>query len=89
MVDTFASHPKVGMVVPLLLQANGKILSAGGIVFSDGSGWEYGRGEDLLGGGDGRNNNNNKNSKNNGPPAWAARPELSYVRRTDYGSAYC
>ena len=40
MVDTFASHPKVGMVVPLLLQANGKILSAGGIVFSDGSGWE-------------------------------------------------
>jgi GT2 family glycosyltransferase len=35
-------------VVPLLLQSSGKILSAGGVVFSDGSAWEYGRGEAVL-----------------------------------------
>ena len=35
----------LAQVVPKFLQPNGAILDSGGLVFSDGSGWQYGRDE--------------------------------------------
>ena len=41
----FEAHENVGIAVPLFLQSDGdQILDAGGIIFSDSSGWQYGRG---------------------------------------------
>lgn len=45
MLAVFGSHPATGMVVPKFLQPSGQILDSGGLVFSDGSGWQYGRDE--------------------------------------------
>ena len=45
LVALFQTHPGTGMAVPKLLQPNGQILDSGGLVFSDGSGWQYGRDE--------------------------------------------
>ena len=42
--DAFEAHPNVGIAVPLFLQVDRRILDAGGIIFTDSSGWQYGRG---------------------------------------------
>ncbi len=41
--------PEIGIVVPKLLFMDGTLQEAGGIVFSDGSGWNFGRGRDPDG----------------------------------------
>jgi hypothetical protein len=39
-LSVFDTHPRSGMVVPKFLQHSGHILDSGGLVFSDGSGWQ-------------------------------------------------
>ncbi|GAB3335474.1 glycosyltransferase [Marilutibacter aestuarii] len=43
LVDTFDVHPGTGIVGGQLLYPDGRLQEAGGIVFSDGSGWNLGR----------------------------------------------
>lgn len=45
LVNTIESDPKIGMVGPKLLFEDGVLQEAGGIVWKDGSGWNYGRGQ--------------------------------------------
>jgi GT2 family glycosyltransferase/glycosyltransferase involved in cell wall biosynthesis len=47
LIDTLANEPQAGMVGARLLYPNGSLQESGGIVFSDGSGWNYGRGEEA------------------------------------------
>jgi len=47
LLDTFTDHADVGLVGARLLYPDGRLQEAGGVVFADGSGWNYGRFEDA------------------------------------------
>lgn len=46
MINTFAQHENVGLVGAKLLNADGTVQEAGGILWRDGSAWNWGRGQD-------------------------------------------
>jgi GT2 family glycosyltransferase len=46
LLGTFNSHPDTGLAGAQLVYPDGRLQESGGIVFSDGSGWNYGRFED-------------------------------------------
>jgi GT2 family glycosyltransferase len=46
LVAVLDADPKVGIVGPMLLFGNGRLQEAGGIIWNDASGWNYGRMDD-------------------------------------------
>jgi len=46
LLETFDARPDAGLVGARLLYPDGRLQECGGLVFSDGSGWNYGRGDD-------------------------------------------
>ena len=43
LLQTFTEHPDAGLVGAQLLYPDGRLQEAGGVVFDDGNGWNYGR----------------------------------------------
>ncbi len=48
LLQTFDAQPDVGLVGAQLLYPDGRLQEAGGVVFADGSGWNYGRFESAA-----------------------------------------
>ena len=46
LIHTFEIHPSTGLAGSMLLYPNGRLQEAGGLVFKDGVGWNYGRNKD-------------------------------------------
>src|SRR6478672_9819607 len=48
LIDTLDADPTIGLVGAQLLYPDGRLQEAGGVVFADGSGWNYGRFESAA-----------------------------------------
>jgi GT2 family glycosyltransferase/glycosyltransferase involved in cell wall biosynthesis len=75
MLEVFQRDPRAGLVGAKLLFPDGRLQEAGGIVWRDGSAWNFGRTDDP----------NRPEGRTDDPN----RPEYNYVREVDYCSGAC